>query len=59
MGVMDPLATAFLLVETGPSGIPYWSVKWRSEDGARVKRRLGAEAWVKRSGEDWTPRPGR
>lgn len=56
---VDPLSTAFLLVETGPSGVPYWSVKWRAADGSRLKRRLGAEAWVERSQKGWTTRPGR
>jgi integrase len=56
----DPLATAFLLVETVKTGEPVWAVKWRSADGTRVRRRLGAGAWVARDGEGrWRPREGR
>jgi integrase len=55
----DPLTTAFLLVETTRSGAPVWAVKWRSAGGARVKRRLGAPAWLDRDGNAWRPRAGR
>lgn len=57
----DPVSTAFLLVETlKASGGPVWAVKWRSGDGERVRRRLGAPAWVVRSGDGgWLPRSGR
>ena len=62
MSAPDPLSTAFLLVETLQStGEPVWVVKWRSADGVRVRRRLGAKAWVDRDGvgEGWRPRDGR
>jgi integrase len=36
-----------------------WVVKWRSPDGTRVRRRLGARAWVERRGGGWRPRSGR
>jgi hypothetical protein len=36
-----------------------WVVKWRSADGTRVRRRLGAWAWVERREGDWRPRSGR
>jgi len=50
MTAHDPL-TAFLLVETTKdSGEPVWAVKWRSADGQRVRRRLGARAWLARDG---------
>jgi integrase len=56
----DPLATAFLLVETLKTGEPVWAVKWRSADGTRLRRRLRAGAWVVRDGVDrWRPREGR
>lgn len=57
----DPLATAFLLVETLKStGQPVWAVKWRSADGERVRRRLGTAAWVVREVDgEWSPRSGR
>ncbi len=36
------------------------AVKWRGADGARVKRRLGAPAWLERDGNGgWLPRSGR
>lgn len=56
----DSGASAFLLVEITRSGQTMWSVKWRSADGDRVKRRLGHRAWV-RSGPDgrWVTRSGR
>jgi integrase len=57
----DPLSTAFLLVETTKdTGEPVWAVKWRSADGQRVRRRLGARAWLVRDGaRGWRPRSGR
>ena len=56
----DPVATAFLLVETVKGGRPVWAVKWRSADGIRVRRRLGCGAWVVRdAGGRWRPREGR
>lgn len=55
----DPLATAFLLVETSRRGELVWAGKWRSADGTRIKRRLGAQAWVTRDGDRWVPRAGR
>jgi integrase len=37
-----------------------WAVKWRSADGQRVRRRLGAHAWLVRDGSHgWRPRSGR
>jgi integrase len=53
--------TAFLLVETlRRTGEPVWAVKWRSADGTRIRRRLGAQAWVVRDGAGrWRPRDGR
>src|SRR5215211_6517430 len=60
MLAQDPLATAFLLVETVKTGEPVWAVKWRSADGTRIRRRLGAQAWVVRDGAgQWRPRDGR
>jgi integrase len=59
MTSVDPLATAFVLVETNRGGEPVWAAKWRAADGARVKRRLGAPAWLERNGSGWQPRPGR
>ena len=61
MPAHDPLSTAFLLVETlKASGKPVWAVKWRSADGERVRRRLGANAWVATDGAGgWRPRDGR
>ena len=61
MTVHDPLSTAFLLVETTKdTGEPVWAVKWRSADGQRVRRRLGARAWLARDGRrGWRPRSGR
>src|SRR5687768_11510906 len=61
MTAHDPLSTAFLLVETTKSaGEPVWAVKWRSADGQRVRRRLGARAWLVRDGRrGWRPRSGR
>jgi integrase len=59
MASVDPFATAFLLVETTRGGEPVWAAKWRRADGARVKRRLGASAWLERNGSGWQPRPGR
>jgi integrase len=57
----DPLATSFLLVETlKTTGEPVWAVKWRGADGERIRRRLGAPAWVARDGaRGWRPREGR
>ena len=55
----DPLSTAFLLVETSRGGEPVWAAKWRSADGSRVKRRLGATAWLEDDGRGWRPRSGR
>ena len=56
----DPPSTAFLLVETTKKGEPVWAVKWRSADGERVRRRLGARAWLVRDGSrGWRPRSGR
>jgi len=57
----DPLSTTFLLVETTKAaGVPVWVVKWRSADGERIRRRLGAPAWVVRDeAGDWSPREGR
>jgi hypothetical protein len=60
MLVHDPLATAFLLVETVKTGEPVWAVKWRSSDGTRLRRRLGCGAWVVRDdGGRLRPREGR
>jgi integrase len=61
MPAHDPLSTAFLLVETlKVSGEPVWAVKWRSADGERVRRRLGAKAWVVADGGGaWRPHGGR
>src|SRR4051794_39141004 len=59
MTVHDPHASAFLLVELSKKGELVWAVKWRSADGERVRRRLGAGAWVVRDGERWRPREGR
>ena len=61
MTAHDPLSTAFLLVETTKdTGEPVWAVKWRSADGQRVRRRLGAHAWLVRDGRrGWRPRSGR
>src|SRR5688572_8466437 len=61
MAAHDPLSTAFLLVETlKVSAEPVWAVKWRSADGERVRRRLGAGAWVVSDGAGgWRPRDGR
>ncbi|MCU1350757.1 MAG: site-specific integrase, partial [Acidobacteria bacterium] len=60
MASVDPLTTGFLLVEELGSGDPVWAVKWRSADGTRVRRRLGARAWVERdAGGGWRPRGGR
>jgi integrase len=57
---VDPVASAFLLVEANRGGRPVWAVKWRSVDGSRPKRRLGHEAWLC-GGPDgkWAPRSGR
>jgi len=55
----DPLTTAFLLVETTRGDDPVWAAKWRSADGSRVKRRLGAQAWLERDGTEWRARAGR
>lgn len=57
----DPLATAFLLVEQRKrTGEPVWAAKWRSADGSRVRRRLGADAWVVPDGTGgWRSRGGR
>lgn len=56
----DPVSTAFLLVEVDRGGEPRWAVKWRGADGKRVKRRLGAPAWLERDGSGgWRPRTGR
>jgi integrase len=35
------------------------AVKWRSAYGSRVKRRLGAGAWLEQDGRGWRPRTGR
>jgi integrase len=61
MTAHDPLSTAFLLVETTKgSGEPVWAVKWRSADGERVRRRLGAHAWLVRdASRGWRARSGR
>jgi integrase len=60
MPAHDPLSTTFLLVETTKSGEPVWAVKWRSADGSRVRRRLGACAWLVRDGSRvWRARTGR
>jgi integrase len=60
MTAHDPLSTTFLLVETTKAGEPVWAVKWRSADGSRVRRRLGARAWLVRDGSrGWRPRSGR
>lgn len=60
MTAHDPLSTAFLLVETTNAGEPVWAVKWRSADGSRIRRRLGARAWLARDGAfGWRPRSGR
>jgi integrase len=60
MAAVDPVSTAFLLVETTRGGEPVWAVKWRGGDGSRAKRRLGAAAWVERDREGgWRPREGR
>jgi len=58
---IDPVATAFLLVETLRSnGMPVWSVKWRGADDQRRRRRLGFGAWMEPDGDGgWMPRPGR
>jgi integrase len=57
---IDSVSTAFLLVETTRRGEPVWAVKWRREDGSRVKRRLGAAAWLESDGAGrWRPREGR
>jgi integrase len=32
------------------NGAPVWAVKWRSEDGERLRRRLGWAAWVEAEG---------
>src|SRR3954471_8744284 len=57
---IDPVSTAFLLVEELVSdGTPVWVVKWRSGNNRRVRRRLGAAAWVAREGSRWKPRTGR
>lgn len=57
----DPVSTAFLLVERRKvTGEPVWAVKWRGADGSRVRRRLGAGAWVvPEDGGGWRPRSGR
>jgi integrase len=56
----DPLSTAFLLVEVTRGGEPVWAAKWRRADGSRVKRRLGAPAWLEHDGgAGWRPRAGR
>lgn len=37
-----------------------WAIKWRSAHGERIRRRLGAKAWVVRDrGRGWRPREGR
>src|SRR5215211_2568427 len=60
MTAHDPLSTPFLLVETTKVGEPLWAVKWRSADGERVRRRLGAHAWLVRDGSrGWRQRSGR
>jgi integrase len=65
MREIDPLSTAFLLVETNRAGDPVWAAKWRSADGTRIKRRLGSGAWLERDGGverdagAWRPRSGR
>ena len=58
---VDPVSTAFLLVEKLRSdGMPVWTVKWRSANDERVRRRLGFAAWVEPDGAGgWKPRPGR
>ena len=57
---VDPGATAFLLVELTRDGRPVWAVKWRSADGARVKRRMNRGAWMRRGADGrWAPRSGR
>jgi integrase len=57
---VEPVASAFLLVEATRGGRPAWAVKWRSVDGSRPKRRLGHHAWLC-VGPDgkWAPRSGR
>lgn len=57
----DPVSTAFLLVELRKkTGTPVWVVKWRTASGERVRRRLGADAWVEPAeGGGWRPRSGR
>ncbi len=57
----DPVSTAFLLVERRKkTGAPVWAVKWRTASGERVRRRLGADAWVEPAeGGGWRPRNGR
>ena len=59
MPEINPFTTAFLLVETSRGGAPVWAAKWRSADGSRVKRRIGAGAWLERDGRSWRTRPGR
>jgi integrase len=57
---VDPIASAFLLVERTRAGRPVWAVKWRSVDGSRPKRRLGHDAWLTPGPHGaWTPRSGR
>lgn len=57
----DPVSTAFLLVERRKkTGEPVWAVKWRSATGERLRRRLGADAWVLPAEDGgWKPRSGR
>ena len=54
MREIDPLSTAFLLVETNRGGDPVWAAKWRSADGTRVSggsaRRRGSSATATRGG---------
>lgn len=57
--MLDPLASAFLVIDVTRQGSPRWAVKWRRSDGKRVKTRLGVEAWVRRDGDTWVPRGGR
>src|SRR4051794_39465238 len=59
MARYDPLTTAFLLVEQDRSGPPVWAVKWRASDGRRIKRRLGAKAWMAFDRGEWHARRGR
>lgn len=60
MPVPDPLLSAFLLVEERKGGVPVWAVKWRSAGGERLRRRIGADAWVERDDAGgWKPRRGR